>query len=67
MKRSRLIVVIAVLLAFTGLLYYFYAGSTAPTGQRPLVALNAGNFEQLRNDFNGSHGVVRVFALLSPT
>ena len=67
MKRSRLIVTIAVLLALTGLVYYFYAGSTVPAGQRPLVALNAGNFAQIRDNFNGSHGVVRVFALLSPT
>jgi hypothetical protein len=67
MKRSRLIVAVAVLLALTGLVYYFYAGSTVPAGQRPLVALNAGNFAQLRSDFNGAHGAVRVFALLSPT
>jgi hypothetical protein len=67
MKRSRLIITVVGLLALTGLAYYFYAGSTAPAGQRPLVALNAGNFAQLRDDFNGSHGMVRVFALLSPT
>jgi hypothetical protein len=67
MKRSRLLITIAIALAFAGLIYYFYGGSTTPAGQPPLVSLNSGNFDGLRNDFNMARGTVRVIALLSPT
>ncbi len=65
MKRS--VVAIAGVLILAGLLYLFYGGSAAPAGQPPLLALNTGNFDQLRNEFNRAHGAVRVMALLSPT
>ncbi len=67
MKRSRLFIAIAIALIFAGLLFYFYGGSAAPAGQHPLVSLSAGNFDELRNDFNTARGTVRVIALLSPT
>jgi len=67
MKRTRRILVIAAVAAVAGLLYYLYGGGAAPAGQQPLVSLHTGNFDQLRNDFNGSRGMVRVIALLSPT
>jgi len=66
MKRSRLLIAIAIALVLAGLLFYFYGGSATPAGQHPLVSLS-GNFEQLRNDFNTARGTVRVIALLSPT
>ena len=47
MPRRRVIVsVLSIVLA--GLLYYFYAGSTAPVGQPPLMRLDAANFGELR-------------------
>ncbi len=67
MKRSRLLIAMAIALAFAGLIYYFYGGSATPAGQPPLVSLNSGNFDGLRNDFNTARGTVRVIALLSPT
>ncbi len=69
MKRRPIIyglvaVVIAVALL---LLYYFYLGSSAPAGQRPLVRLDNFNIESLKQSFNESKDSVRVMVMLSPT
>jgi hypothetical protein len=66
MKPSRLIIV-CLLAMVAGGVYYFYAGSTVPPGQPPLMRLSAGNFDELRNAFNAAQDSVRVIALLSPT
>lgn len=47
--------------------YYLYLGSTAPTGQQPLVRLNNSNMESLKKSFNESADSVRVIVMLSPT
>ncbi len=57
-------VVIAVALL---LVYYFYLGSSAPAGQRPLVRLDNFNIESLKHSFNESKDSVRVMVMLSPT
>jgi flagellar basal body-associated protein FliL len=67
MRRTRLLVVLVVVLALAGLVYYFYVGSAAPPGQRSLISVNESNFDQLRRDFNDAQGAARVIALLSPT
>lgn len=66
MKASRFIIVCLLALVAGGL-YYFYAGSTVPTGQPPLMRLSAANFGELRDAFNAAQDSVRVIALLSPT
>jgi hypothetical protein len=48
-------------------LYYFYLGSTVPTGQQPLVRLDNSNIESLKKSFNDSPDSVRVVVMLSPT
>jgi len=47
--------------------YYLYFGSTAPTGQQPLVRLDNSNIESLKKSFNDSADSVRVVVMLSPT
>ena len=47
--------------------YYLYLGSTAPTGQQPLVRLDNSNIDSLRKSFNESADSVRVMVMLSPT
>ncbi len=47
--------------------YYLYLGSTAPTGQQPLVRLNSSNIDVLKKSFNDSADSVRVMVMLSPT
>ena len=47
--------------------YYLYLGSTAPTGQQPLVRLDNSNIESLKKSFNDSNDAVRVMVMLSPT
>jgi hypothetical protein len=66
MKRSHLIIVCLAAIVAGGL-SYFYAGSSVPPGQPPLMRLNAGNFSELRSAFNAAQDSVRVIALLSPT
>ena len=66
MKRKRIVIiglVAVVLLAF----YYFYGGSTVPSGQPALVRLNSSNIAALGDEFNRSANSVRVLVLLSPT
>lgn len=67
MKRKGIIFV-SVLAAIAFLVfYYFYWGSTAPTGQQPLVSLNSSNVASLKDAFNGSANSVRLVVMLSPT
>jgi hypothetical protein len=49
------------------MVYYLYLGSTAPTGQQPLVRLNNSNIDSLKKSFNDSVDSVRVMVMLSPT
>jgi len=49
------------------LVWYFYLGSSAPTGQQPLVRLDASNIESLKQAFNDAKDSVRVMVMLSPT
>ena len=67
MKRKGIIIgsVLAVILLV--LFYYFYLGSTVPTGQQPLVYLNSTNVTSLKDTFNSSANSVRVIVMLSPT
>ena len=67
MKRKGIIIgsVLAVILLV--LFYYFYLGSTVPTGQQPLVYLNNTNVTSLKDTFNSSANSVRVIVMLSTT
>ena len=56
---------IAALLLFV--VFYLYVGSTVPTGQQPLVHLNASNIDSLKKSFNDAADSVRVIVMLSPT
>jgi len=47
--------------------YYLYLGSTAPTGQQPLVRLDNSNIDSLKKSFNDSADSGRVMVMLSPT
>jgi len=69
MKRKRIILIsVAVVIAAALLVgYYFYLGSTVPSGQQPLVRLNSSNIGSLKNAFNESANSVRVIVMLSPT
>jgi hypothetical protein len=66
MKRKRMIVLGFAAVAFLAF-YYFYGGSAVPSGQQPMVRLNASNVGSLSSPFNGSANSVRVLVLLSPT
>jgi len=60
-----LVAVVGVIVLFV--VYYLYLGSTAPTGQQPLVRLNNSNIDSLKKSFNDSADSVRVMVMLSPT
>ena len=60
-----LVAVVGAIVLFV--VYYLYLGSTAPTGQQPLVRLNNSNMESLKKSFNESADSVRVIVMLSPT
>ena len=49
------------------LVYYLYLGSTAPSGQQPMVRLDNSNIDSLKKSFNESADSVRVIVMLSPT
>ena len=66
MKRRNVGLALAALVIFAGL-FYLYGGHQTLTGQAPLADLNAANLSELRNEFNGSKGNVRMLVLLSPT
>jgi len=69
MKRKHtiygLVAVVGVIVLFV--VYYLYLGSTAPTGQQPLVRLDNSNIESLKKSFNESADSIRVIVMLSPT
>jgi len=69
MKRKHviygLLAVVSAIVLFV--VYYLYLGSTAPTGQEPLVRLNNSNIDSLKKSFNDSADSVRVIVMLSPT
>lgn len=65
-KRSWIIVLIVVIAAAVFGQQQFVTHN-APTGQPPLVHLDAASFENLRTDFNATQDSVRLIVLLSPT
>ena len=69
MKRKQviygLVAVVGAIVLFVA--YYLYLGSTAPTGQQPLVRLSNSNIDSLKKSFNDSADSVRVMVMLSPT
>ena len=66
MTRRNIGLGLAALAIFAGL-FYFYGGHQTPSGQTPLADLNTANLSELKNEFNDSHGSVRMSVLLSPT
>jgi hypothetical protein len=65
-KRRSVALGLGALAIFAGL-FYLYGGHQTPSGQSPLADLNTTNLNELKNEFNGSHGNVRLLVLLSPT
>ena len=66
MKRRSVGLGLTALAIFAGL-FYLYGGHQTPGGQAPLADLNMANLSEFKNEFNDSHGNVRVLVLLSPT
>ena len=67
MKRTLLLVLVAVI-AVAGLwLYQNYGPRHTPAGQQALVSLNADTFDQFVRSFNAASDQVRVLVMLSPT
>ena len=66
MRRRSVGLGLAALAIFAGL-FYLYGGHQTPSGQAPLVDLDAANLGDLKNEFNGSQANVRMLVLLSPT
>ena len=60
-----LVAVVGAIVMFV--VYYPYLGSTAPTGQQPLVRLDNSNIDSLKKSFNDSADSGRVMVMLSPT
>lgn len=69
MKRKYVIYALAAVVGAIVLfvVYKVYLGSTAPTGQQPLVRLDNSNIDSLKKSFNDSADSVRVIVMLSPT
>ena len=69
MKRKHVIYGLVAVVIAVGLfvVYYLYVGSTAPTGQQPMVRLDNSNIDSLKKSFNESADSVRVIVMLSPT
>jgi len=69
MKRKHVIYGLVAVVIAVGLfvVYYLYLGSTAPTGQQPMVRLDNSNIGSLKKSFNESADSVRVMVMLSPT
>jgi hypothetical protein len=66
LKRSSLVVLIVIVAAAVAGQQQF-GTHHAPSGQAPLVRLDAGSLETLRADFNAAQDSVRLIVLLSPT
>jgi hypothetical protein len=67
MKRPFVLVACALALFAAIAGYAEYVPRATPQGQPPLVRVDAGGLERLREQFNRSSDRVRVLALLSPT
>jgi hypothetical protein len=69
MKRKHVIYGLVAVVIAVGLfvVYYLYVGSTAPTGQQPMVRLDNSSIDSLKKSFNESADSVRVIVMLSPT
>ena len=63
----RTLIIVAAAIALLGALAYFYGGHSVPSGQTALVALNASNLDDLKEEFNASASQPRLLVLLSPT
>jgi hypothetical protein len=66
MTRKQIVLVVVLLAAF-GALYYFYGEHSTPKGQPPLVSFSSGDLTPLKTAFNGSASSIRVVVMLSPT
>ena len=66
MTRKRILLVVALVVVF-GAVYYFYGGHSTPRGQPPLVSFPSGDLTPLKTAFNGSASSIRVVVMLSPT
>ena len=69
MKRKHVMYGLAAVLVAIAvfIVYHLYLGSSAPSGQQPLVRLNNTNIDSLKKSFNDSADSVRVMVMLSPT
>jgi hypothetical protein len=66
MSRKHVLIA-ALAIALAGVLFYFYGGHQAPTGQPPLRNLTTQNVGEVKDAFNAARDDVRVLLLLSPT
>jgi hypothetical protein len=64
-RSSVVILVVGIAAALVG--QQQFGTHHVPAGQPPLVHLDAGSLETLRDDFNAAQDSVRVIVLLSPT
>lgn len=66
MSRKRTFLVIALVMLF-GAVYYFYGGHATPKPQPPLLSFSSGDLTPLKIAFNSSASSIRVVVMLSPT
>ena len=66
MRHKRIVIGCVVAIVFL-VFYYFYGGSTVPSGQQPLVRISASNLASLKDAFNRSGDSLRLLVLVSPT
>jgi hypothetical protein len=64
-RSSVVILVVVIAAAIVG--QQQFGTHHVPKGQPPLVHLDSGSLETLRDDFNAAQDSVRVIVLLSPT
>jgi hypothetical protein len=68
MKNARRRISVAGLVVLTAAVgWYRFAPGEAPSGQPPLVTIDAAALDGLRADFNRHSNETRVIVLLSPT
>lgn len=67
-ERLRLLGLAALLTVLVvAIVWYRFAPSEAPPGQRPLATLDSTSLQTLRADFNRDVSQARIIVLLSPT
>lgn len=66
MRRTRTIV-LAVVLAIVGGIFYLARPGSPPAGQPPLVELSGRALAALQAEFNRTASSLRIILLLSPT